>query len=427
MKNRMTRRFLSRYGAVVMTGLLLGGWGLWAQAQEAETLPLTTTVAAKVSENSEQAGVLEAVRSLTWDPQVAGETEPLSLQALVKQTETSDLEYRISLEKVYETSVKQQDVENKRILFFFKYFDAAFLEGSAESDVMASSVHAESVLQKALLENLSAYYALMRAVMHQYVVYQSIDQARQQLAINENHFHSGEATSFEVMQTKTQLVKLFQDYLSTRVTYKAASMGLSQQLNRDLQPWIYPADLTFEDRSFEIPLLTIFKDTPEAPDKLDAAMAVRLALEHRPELKELRFRTMSLENLYKASSFKFDKVQERILESTLKQMVLKAEKTQRLIQMVSRKAFEEYELAQKKIQLAQQQKAIAEKALGQTLISHEAGFSSNKDVLDAQVSASQAQVNYANALIDYNLSQLQLLYEMGLINTETLLAGRLPL
>ena len=77
------------------------------------------------------------------------------------------------------------------------------------------------------------------------------------------------------------------------------------------------------------------------------------------------------------------------------------------------------------VTLAEEQLKLAEKALRQVQVSHKAGLSSNKDVLDSQVAYAQAQVNYANQQIDANISQLQLLYETGLMNKATVTTNQL--
>lgn len=410
--------------------LLLGGLPVQAE-NPGPTSPQTAQVSkTEAAPEAADEKLLDTIRQLRWNADTWAASSPvyrLGFADVVRQTEAQDFEFRLSREKVNETAAKREDVESKRILFFFKYFDSAFLEGSAESDVMAAAAHAQVVLNESLMDSLSRYYTLMRAMMGQYVAFSSIEQGKTQLLLNEKRFNSGDSTIFDVMQTKVELVKRYQDYLMAGVTCKIASMALAEQLNRNMAQVLYPGDLSFSEEEFNIPLLGFFSDSEANPDKFDANGVVQIALENRPELKELKFRRISLDNLYKASTIKFDKVQEKILTSSLKQLDLRREKAERAIEAMTRKAFEEYRFAREKITLALQQKSIAAKALKQTRVSNQAGFSSNKDVLDAQVAYSKAQVNYADALIDYNSSQLKLLYEMGLISTENLLAGHVKL
>lgn len=388
--------------------------------------------------SADDQSLLDKISALQWSPQLQ-DVKLIPWKDVIRQTEKNNLEIQLSREKVTETEVKKQDVEMKRVLFFFKYFDSAFLEGSAESDVLAANAHSQAVMNEALLESVTKYYNLMRAILTQYIGYQAIEQGKNQMKLNQKRFESGEATSFELMQTKTQLVKRYQEFLQAGITYKLASFALSEQIGEKAtdnpqnkigddvtQDLLYPADLSFHDGEFEMPVFRFFGNK-DSDHPLTANETIKIAQENRPEFKELKFRKISLENLHQASTVKFDRVQEKILQSSLKQLDLKRQKTEMAVQAMVLKAYEDYQFSDKKVSLALEQLAIANKALKQAQVSHQAGFSSNKDVLDAQVTSSQSRVNFANALIDYNLSQVQLLYEMGLIGVEPLVEGHIDL
>jgi hypothetical protein len=365
----------------------------------------------------------EGLTTLSWSlTQQAG--TPIGWGEVIQRTQQHNVEIAISQEKITETEVKRQDVETKRVLFFFKYFDSAFLEGSAESDVMAAGAHAQAVLNQSLLDSLTRYTQLMRAAMAQVITYQSIQQGKTQLTLNQRRFTAGETTSFDLMQTKTQLVQRYQEFLQAGVGYKTASYALAEQLGLAPDTLFFPQDLTVSpEAGIQLPVYHFFGEPP----RLSAAESVRLALENRPEFKELKFRRISLENLLKASTVKFDRVHEKIIASSLKQLDLRRQKLEGSVRALTLKAYDDFQFADQKLALAGQQLAIAQKALKQVQVSHQSGFSSNKDVLDAQVAVTQAQVNQANALIDYNLSQVQLLYETGLISPDTLQKGKIEL
>jgi outer membrane protein TolC len=53
------------------------------------------------------------------------------------------------------------------------------------------------------------------------------------------------------------------------------------------------------------------------------------------------------------------------------------------------------------------------------------GVGTNIDVINAQRDFITALVNKANAIITFNLAQVQLLHDTGLISVETLTSGRL--
>ena len=87
-------------------------------------------------------------------------------------------------------------------------------------------------------------------------------------------------------------------------------------------------------------------------------------------------------------------------------------------EILAEKAYAYYKLADKGLNLAQQRYELAEKGMHQLHVSHEAGFSSSKDVLDGQVELARAKTALIGAQVAYNLSQIQLIYEMGLLSED---------
>jgi outer membrane protein TolC len=63
---------------------------------------------------------------------------------------------------------------------------------------------------------------------------------------------------------------------------------------------------------------------------------------------------------------------------------------------------------------------MANHDLYQLQVSHTAGFSSAKEVLDGQIELSRVKAALIGAQVAYNLSQIQLLYEMGQLNETSL-------
>ncbi len=79
--------------------------------------------------------------------------------------------------------------------------------------------------------------------------------------------------------------------------------------------------------------------------------------------------------------------------------------------------------ADKRIEHSTIQNAAAEEELKIAKKRMEAGIGLNIDVLNAQRDLTQAQINKAQAIVDFNIAQAQLLHDVGLISTETLISG----
>lgn len=88
-----------------------------------------------------------------------------------------------------------------------------------------------------------------------------------------------------------------------------------------------------------------------------------------------------------------------------------------------RTAYDQSLAADKRIEHASIQNAAAEQELVIAKKRMEAGIGLNIDVLNAQRDLTQAQINKAQAIIDFNIAQAQLLHNIGLITIETLTAG----
>lgn len=74
------------------------------------------------------------------------------------------------------------------------------------------------------------------------------------------------------------------------------------------------------------------------------------------------------------------------------------------------------------ITLSSQQVASAEEALRLTQVNLRAGAMTTLDVLQAQDAATQARLRYAESVVRYNQSQVNLLAALGLLNSDTLLS-----
>lgn len=431
-----SRRILALQLTLLMVGVsVLNGWaqaGLEKKGVEkgrvetAPNAPLFKPISTSqwLYREEDVSALMGKIQALQWQSPPPDADGNLTWKKVMDQTLAHDLDVKLSQEKINETEVKREDVETKRVLFFFKYFDATFLEGSAESDVMAASAHAQSITQSSLLESLGDYFNLMRAVMAQAVSYQQIQQGTSQLKVNEYHFQSGEANRFDLSQTQAQLIQRYQEFLSAEQRVKEAYLLLADKISLPQTPLALPGEFQWHDEYIEVPMLQFFSGTNKVPTE---AEAIQVALENRPDIKELKLRRISLENLYKVSNVKFHKSQEKILKSSVKQLDFKQKQLNIHTEALIRKALSALDTGKEKLSLAQTQVSLAKNTLSQAKKAHLAGFSSNKDVLDAQVVYAQAQMGFANSVLDYNLAQLDLLYQMGQLTPEHLTQGKIEL
>lgn len=356
--------------------------------------------------------------------------QPLSLQEVLNASLLAP-EIAMSEEKTRETEARRMGVERKRVLLFFKYLNASYLEGSAESDVSAARMVTRQQVNQSLVKAVRLYFQLVQTQIARHLAIQGIQQTLQQLTLNQSRFQSGKATSFEVLETENELLKRYQKSLEADAQYQGACVALraildnvptasasSEESAPPLDsPALHASLLTLEAQTgtFAFPIFT------PMPPQLTLQMVLDSLETHRPELQEVSYRVESMDHLRKAAIYEFNPDEIRLLDSAYQQLALKRQALRQAYHISATQQFQQYQLAQQKLALSTQRKALAETALRQTRVSFQAGFSSNKDVLDAQVQWNQAQADTLQAVLDYNMSEVALLYEMGQVGIEPIL------
>lgn len=354
--------------------------------------------------------------------------QALSLHAVLNASLLAP-EIAMSEEKTRETQVRRLGVERKRVLLFFKYLNASYLEGSAESDVLAAKAVTRQQINQGLLKAVRLYFQLAQTQVARYLAAQSLQQTLQQLTLHQNNFQSGKVTSFEVLATENELLKRSQQFLEADAQYQATCVALREILNNVPPPSATPEGDPFVSPACYASLLTLDAQAETFSFPVFSSMSPQLTLQvvldsletHRPELQEVSERIESIDHLRKAAYYEFNPDEIRLLDSAYQQLVLKRKALSKAYQISAIQQFQQYQRTQQALALATQQKALAETALRQTRVSFQAGFSSQKDVLDAQLQWTQAQANTLQAVLDYNLSEVALLYEMGQIGIEPIM------
>jgi Outer membrane protein len=88
-----------------------------------------------------------------------------------------------------------------------------------------------------------------------------------------------------------------------------------------------------------------------------------------------------------------------------------------------RSSYDQSMAADKRIERASVQIKAAEEELRIATKRMQTGIGLNIDVLNAQRDLTQAGINKARALVDFNVAQVQMLRDIGLISAETVAAG----
>ena len=359
--------------------------------------------------------------------------QSLSLSTLFETVLAQSPELQLKKEKINESSIRFRKVASKRLLFFFKYLNASYLESSAQQDVQANEAQFLQAQNQVLLQAGEGYYQLAKAYLARYIYFQTIQQGLLQLKVNQGQFQIGESTSFDGLETENELITRYQQYLASNQQVALANQAISSWMRQPSttsniwKPSDVVASAVVETNT---PLLgngTALQTVPELKllTWVNSAWlevdVLSLAHEHRADVQEAEHRMASSRSLIKAAAYDFNKQQGALLVSALKQLELKAQVLSQQLEWEVTQAFRAFQLAKTQLVLGETQLNLAKHYAQQRQVSARAGFASNKEVLQAQIQLAQAHVKQLDAKVDFNLKTLQLLYSMGLLTqTQTL-------
>lgn len=397
------------------------------ESQKGLTMPSSTqTVAAgkskravrrdqkkEMKEEIETIPVLAEVQKLKWDEAPmqgqSNDTKKIGLEKIFHETLQNSITVRQAEVQINDAEAQAKEVRDPNLFNLLNPLDMPAMKKAAESNVQAAKAHLQAVRQKALLESAKMYADLTQAFLGKYLAYQAIEQGRVQLKAEQEHFVAGENNRFDVTQVQMALIDRYGKYLKADNVYHTASMALANQIGASTNNTLVPEGVALQDGNATVPPLKLL------PDALSLEMAVKSA-KHRPDVQEMLHRKDALEKLIKAASG-LDRQKKK---AELHQLELEIEKVNNGVAVMAEKAYTDYLLAQKNLGLAQQNFELGNQFVYQLQVSYTAGFSSAKDLLDGQIELAKVKTALISAQVAYNLSQIQLLYEMGALSEDVL-------
>jgi len=288
-------------------------------------------------------------------------------------------------------------------------FEPGAMRQAAESNAAAARAHKETVIQQTLLTSAKSYGVLTQAYLAKFLAFQAIEQGRSQLTVEQSRFVSGETTRFDVTETQMALIDRYSQYLAADNAFHAASMALGNQIEAPSDSIFIPEGVELQEQNQLVPLLKLL------PDKLELGQVLK-SVKNRPDIQEIAAQQDAVQKAVKAS-IGLDKQRRK---ADLHQLELQAQRLNDADHVTAEKAFIDYVLAKKTLEMAQQRVDMANHYLYQLQISHTAGFSSARELLDGQIEQSKVRTALIGAQVAYNLSQIQLLYEMGQLHEQSI-------
>lgn len=319
----------------------------------------------------------------------------------------------------------------------------------ARNELRASRFREHANLSDTLLAITQNYYNLVLAECLLQIRIDAVRTSEEELRKNSDRFHSGLATNLDVLQSKTQLSRDRQALLDQQANRRSASIKLLESMNASLGTDLFPTDL-------EVHKIRLI-DT-----KLNIAQLLSMAIDLRPELKQyeqLRLAAkkqiaISAANLQPTVSITgsaygigppnnnralgvvalnanwrlrglgvVDSMQVQQAKWNARQAAIESQKELQDICAQVRNSYVQILVKESKIEEAKSEVRSSLEELRLAELRKSSGLGLNLDIITAQRDHTQARVAKAQAIVDYNLAQAQLLHDIGAISVESLTSG----
>ncbi|HSA07256.1 MAG TPA: TolC family protein [Candidatus Gastranaerophilales bacterium] len=328
-----------------------------------------------------------------------------------------------------------------------KYFDvkeAYYIFNSAKKDL-------EFTKKQALLEVTRNYYTLLREKLNIKILETNIEQIKEQLRINKEKLEAGVGTNFDVLRAKADLSQAQQRLIAAKNLYRLAQAQLANNLGVPVLLQLVPNDN-------DVMVKEIFEDC------FTLEQASNIALKSRPDLAAQNFdieakrqRKNAAYSVYipevsvigqlsdqgttSAGLFSFDSIgivaQWRGLENLglkgytdLKVRKAELEEAQyvyinesRNIQENLVRSYFNTIAARELIKATNTELESATESRRLAVLRLESGVGTFIDVLQTQNTYTESRINNLRSIIGYNISQVELLFEMGVISSDNILCG----
>ncbi|CAN5150226.1 hypothetical protein BH10CYA1_BH10CYA1_60260 [soil metagenome] len=336
---------------------------------------------------------------------------------------------------------------------FFAYRGGSVLFGAlqARNTYRARTQGERATLSDTLLTIAQNYYNLVLAETVLRIRIDAVKTSEEQLRRNQARFHSGLATNLEVLQSKTQLSRDRQALVDQQIDRRSAAITLSNTLNIDLGGDLKPATNVVQKIRLVDPHLSV-------------GQVLQMAIDHRPELKQyeqLRLAakkaiivstsglqpTVSLSgqaygigppsNVNALGVFSVnanwrlkglatvDSMEAVRAKWEARQAALQSQKELQTVCSQVRNSYLKILDKERNIVEASNEVTSSAEELRLAELRKTSGLGINLDIITAQRDYTQARVSKAQAIIDYNIAQVQLLHDTGQISIAGLTSGRL--
>lgn len=327
-----------------------------------------------------------------------------------------------------------------------KYF---FLVAQAQNSLKSAKAEYEFTKDTIVRDTVLAYYDVLEKKMEMHVQKTNLYDRYEQLRYTQARFESGLGNLYDVKRAQAELAGAQQDYTTTLNTMRLKQAVLANVMGVDVLDAIYPFEITVDERVLVNPELGInelyahaIKSREDVKSKIAEINAYRAqrSSNYTDLIPEVTF---SYQNgfvgtkdrgLNAHNSLTMD-IRAHLGKNMLLGTVTKVKADSALVkakklELVSLKRnikeniinyYYDSENALKKIQASKYEVNAADLSLDLAMTSMQAGESTFIDVINSQNLKIKANINLIKNMIEYNRAQTNLLFETGLITSQTAL------
>jgi outer membrane protein TolC len=335
---------------------------------------------------------------------------------------------------------------------YHAYQGGKVLFGSLEQKhrLRASRAALKGSLNDVLLESTRRYYTLVLNEALLEIRSRAVEISTEQVRMNTAQERSGTATGLDVLQSQAQLASDQQNLVDQQSTRRQSALQLAASLNSSLAQDLSSVETSLRKKRV-IPRLT------------PLSQLLTIAIDNRPELKQYEELRLAAKraivvagsplhptadlggtvfgvgaagsstnaiyllnfavkwNLGALGTTDLANIQQARWQA--RQAAVQAKQSFQDVIVQVRTAYDQSLAADKRVESASAQIIAAEEELRIAKKRMEAGIGLNLDVLNAQRDRTQASINKAQAIVDFNIAQVQLLHDVGLISLNTAVDG----
>ncbi len=309
----------------------------------------------------------------------------------------------------------------------------------------------KETLQQQLSNAAQEYYKLLSAHLQREIAQKSLAEAQAQVDLNEALLKNGRGLKSDLMRSKATLAQERRNLIQAETAFVQEEQALLNRLNLDSDVHLTPEAaegkqklLVDSDTDVSTLITESLKDHPSLhkTEQELKALGVDYKVIRADFFPTLTFRSYINQtgpewNNLTRSNFSGVSVTANLLQNMglqiplrlqekrgeIERKLLEQKEQVRNIEAQVTTAFlssKNYEAA---IQASQEEYAAAEEAYRLASGRYKAGYGTNLEVIDAQTALATARTNVAQAILDYNQAQVQLLEAMGKADAANLMNG----